>query len=134
MTQQQPRENIDIISAALHGDKQTVLRTELALVRDEIAQRQGINRQQQALLREELQSVRNRIVLLQPGEGELPRTPDVRKDLLSEQKAQAALSQELREEQKDCWNDIQHLREVERNLLTQLAFLDQRDRRLRDIL
>jgi hypothetical protein len=134
MTQHQPHQNIDIISAALHGDKQTVLRTELALVRDEIAQRQGINRQQQLLLQEELQSVRNRIVLLQPGDGELPRTPDVRKDLLAEQKAAAMLAQESREETKDCWNDIQHLRDVERSLLTQLAFLDQRDRRLREFL
>src|SRR5215216_2961133 len=113
----QPKENIDIISAALHGDKQTVLRTELALVRDEIAQRQGINRQQHQMLADELQSVRNRIAVLQPGEGELPLAPDSRKDLLAEQKAHAVLAQELREEQKDCWNDVQHLRDVERNLL-----------------
>ena len=125
---------IDIISAALHGDKQTVLSAELALVRDEIAQRQTITHHQQRVLREELQSVRNRIALLQPGEGELPRAPDVRKELLAEQKAEAMLNEECRAEIKDCWNDVQHLRDVERSLLTQLAFLDQRDRRLREFL
>jgi len=125
--------DIDIISAALHGDKQTVLRAELALVRDDLAQRLGINTKQHTLIEEELRAVRQRILDLSvPGEveGETRHT----REELEQEKEYAKLTTELRREEKDCWNDLQHLRDVERNLLVQLLFLDQRDRRLREFL
>jgi len=124
--------DIDIISAALHGDKKTVLRAELALVRDEIAQRLRINDDQRHALLEELHGVRNRILQLEP-DPNLTSQGDGMRNWLGQTKEQIELQKTLLQEQKDCWNDIQHLRDVERNLLVQLAFLDQRDERLRDL-
>ena len=120
------RNDLDIISAALHGDKKNVLRAEIILVRNDLAHRLRINTAQTQALRAELDTVRHRILNIAPPDG----TPT--RDVLAQEKEAAALTRELREEEKDCWNDTLHLREVERQLLVQLAFLDQRDRRLRE--
>lgn len=120
------RNDLDIISAALHGDKKNVLRAEIILVRNDLADRLRINTAQTGALRAELDAVRQRILALTPPDGTSTR------DVLAQEKEAAALTRELRQEDKDCWNDTQHLREVERQLLVQLAFLDQRDRRLRE--
>jgi hypothetical protein len=128
---EQPRKDIDIISAALHGDKQTVLRAELALVRDDFAQRLGINTKQRAVIEEELRAVRQRILDVSVHAQQGARHT---REELDQEKEYAKLTTELRQEDKDCWNDVQHLRDVERNLLVQLLFLDQRDQRLREFL
>lgn len=125
------RDDIDIISAAMHGDKQMVLRAELALVRDDLAQRLHINTEQKQMIEEELAGVRQRILDLSPAAEADGDTRHAREEL-EQEKAFAQLTTEEREEEKDCWNDIQHLRDVERNLLTQLMYLEQRDRRLRE--
>lgn len=127
------RDTIDIISAALHGDKQTVVRAELALVRDDLAQRLGINTEQKRLIDSELAGVRQRILDLMPLGLEHPTSAHTREEL-EQYRAEALLGVERRKEERDCWNDIQHLRDVERNLLTQLMYLNQREERLRDLL
>ncbi len=122
-------EDIDVITAALHGDKKAVLRAELVLVHNELGQRLRINTAQRDALNAELAAVRQRIIdLSPPGDSGTRHTHDE----LAQEKEFSRLTQEWRKEQKDCWSDMQHLREVERNLLVQLAFLDQRDRRLRE--
>jgi hypothetical protein len=109
------------------------LRAELALVRDDLAQRLGINTEQKRLIDAELAVVRQRIVDLMPIELEHPSNVHTREEL-EQYRAEAQLGVERRKEERDCWNDIQHLRDVERNLLTQLMYLNQREERLRDLL
>lgn len=122
-------EDIDLITAALHGDKKAVLRAELVLVHNELGQRLRINTAQRDALATELSAVRQRIIdLSPPGDAGTHHT----REELAEEKEYAKLAHEWRQEQKDCWNDLQQLRGVERNLLVQLAFLDQRDRQLRE--
>ena len=132
----QPKTSIDIISAALHGDKKSVLTAELEMVRDEIKQRLDISKKQHALLTEELVIVRQRIFALAPFDPEKPPTtlPTFAREELEQEREAAVLMKEEREEVKECWNDVQHLRDVERSLLSQLLFLDQRNARLQEFL
>ena len=125
--------DIDIIAAALHGDKRTVLTAELALVRDDAAQRLGINSQQKKMIEEELAVVRQRILDLEPP-GTLPGETRHTREALDQYKQEAKLQTELRHEQRSCWNDVQHLHDVERKLIAELMFLEQRDRRLREFM
>ena len=130
MTQHQ-QTNIDIISAALHGDKRTVLHAELDLVRGDLAERHRINEAQRTMIEEELAAVRQRILDLSP-EGTLPGEARHTRGELEQEKEYRMLTRELRAENRSCWNDVQHLRDVERNLVSQLLFLDQREQRLRE--
>lgn len=125
--------NIDIISAALHGDKQTVLHAELDLVRGDLEARHRINDAQRTMIEEELAAVRQHILDLSV-QGSLPGEARHTREELEQEKEYRVLTKELRAEDRSCWNDSQHLRDVERNLLSQLLFLDQRDRRLREFL
>jgi len=121
--------DIDLITAALHGDKKAVLRAELVLVHNDLGERLRINTAQRDALSQELAAVRQRIIdLSPPGDAGTHHTPEE----LAQEKEYAKLSREWRREQKDCWSDLQQLRTVERNLLVQLAFLDQRDKQLRE--
>lgn len=87
-------EDIDIIAAALHGDKQTVLRHQLAGISREILENIFLELAQRHALHDEIDDLRKQLLVLEPPETN-PDDPVKRKDRL---KLQDQLLQETKEE------------------------------------
>ncbi len=110
--------DIDIIAAALTGDRQAVLKDQLR----RIATRHAIH--------ELLAHVRADQLRIEPLHEGLPEDPLTLRERLGLQREFRMLVRELSEEQRSCWHDTQALKAEARLVEKDLLQLKQRDRRL----
>lgn len=124
-------DDIDIVAAALSGDKVAVLKDQLQRLEREILERIVIELLTRTTIEHEVADLRNEILNLQPGEGQAD-DPMARRDRLALKKECLELSGEIRSERRDAWKDVQHLKTEERIVEKELLTVQQRDKRLRD--
>lgn len=123
--------DIESISAALHGDKDTVLQHSLKNVRREVLENVLAELAIKHDLHEEITDLRNQMLQLSPAEMH-PDNPAERKDRLKIQDAYLADTRELRALQLKIIDMNASLNREERELLSQLLENEVRDRRLRE--
>jgi hypothetical protein len=123
--------DIESISAALHGDKNTVLQYSLKNVRREVLENVLAELAIKHDLHEEIQDLRNQMLPLTPGEMQ-PDNAAERKDRLKIQDAYLADTRELRALQLKIIDMNANLNREERELLSRLLENEVRDRRLRE--
>jgi hypothetical protein len=130
---EQPTTEIETISAALHGDKNTVLQYSLKNVRREILENVLAELAIKHDLHEEIQDLRKQMLQLTPDEMR-PDDPTQRKDRLKIQDAYLTDTRELRALQLKIIDLNANLNREERELLARLLENEVRDRRLRDFI
>lgn len=122
--------DIDVIRAGINGDAQAVITEQISSIRREIVQRLAINITTREAIHELLSGVRHATLDLEPAHEGLPDDPGNRHERLILGHEYRTLIVRLSEEQRSCWNDVQRLktelRQCERELLT----LQKRDKRL----
>ncbi len=128
------KDDIDIIHAAMSGDRQTVLKDQLERIDREITQRLAINITTRHAVHELIMELGNDIIALEPPHDGAPDDLGARHERLLLKRELRELTIRLVDEQRACWNDKQTLqteaRLVEKELLTQRL----RDKRLTDYL
>jgi hypothetical protein len=124
--------DIESISAALHGDKNTVLQYSLKNVRREVLENVLAELAIKHDLHEEIQDLRNQMLPLTPGEMQ-PDNAAERKDRLKIQDAYLADTRELRALQLKIIDMNASLNREERELLARLLENEVRDQRLREL-
>jgi|ERR1051326_8816354 hypothetical protein len=124
-------DEIDAVSAALHGDKRTVLQHQLREIAREILEYILLELAQRHEIHEEIRQLRDERLKLAPSDHE-PDDPTKRKDrlrieqeILGESREQRALQLKIRDTTKD-------LRREEREKQGELLHIDLREQRLRD--
>lgn len=122
---------IESISAALHGDKDTILQYSLKNVRREVLENVLAELAIKHDLHEEIKDLRNQMLQLTPGEMQ-PDNAAERKDRLKIQDAYLADTRELRALQLKIIDMNASLNREERELLARLLENEVRDRRLRE--
>ncbi|HEX6641371.1 MAG TPA: hypothetical protein VF215_09675, partial [Thermoanaerobaculia bacterium] len=127
----QTTENIESISAALHGDKNTVLQYSLKNVRREVLENVLAELAIKHDLHEEITDLRKQMLQLTPAELQ-PDNPADRKDRLKIQDAYLTDTRELRALQLKIIDMNASLNREERELLARLLENEVRDRRLRE--
>jgi hypothetical protein len=127
-------DDIDIITAALHGDKQAVLKDQLERIDREIIERLAINITTRTSLHELMREVREDVLLLEPPHLNAPDDPTKRHERLGLKREYRYLVKDLMAEQRSCWNDTQALKTEMRIVEKELLALKQRDRRLTEFL
>jgi hypothetical protein len=125
--------SMESISAALHGDKNTVLQYSLKNVRREVLENVLAELAIKHDLHAEISELRNQMLQLSPAEMQ-PDNPADRKDRLKIQEAYLADTRELRALQLKIIDMNASLNREERELLTRLLENEVRDRRLREFL
>lgn len=125
----------ELIKAALHGDKEEVLKEQHASLEHEIHKREAIDKANVKHVEEDIVQLHNEILGFKPLEGENVReSPDQRRDRLNLVKVELDLTKELRLENRDSWKDIQVLKQEERVVEKELTTLAQRKKRYDEIL
>lgn len=126
-----PKDDIDIISAALHGDKQTVLKHQLAQIDREILENIFLELAQRHSLHDEIDELRKQLLALEPADTQ-PDDPAKRKDrlklqdqVLSETKEERALELKTRDANAE-------LKREEREKEGELLGTHLKDKRLRE--
>ena len=125
--------DIESISAALHGDKNTVLQYSLKNVRREVLENVLAELAIKHDLHEEINDLRNQMLQLSPSEMH-PDNAAERKDRLKIQDAYLADTRELRALQLKIIDMNASLNREERELLSRLLENEVRDRRLREFI
>lgn len=133
MTHEQPTDDIESISAALHGDKNTVLQYSLKNVRREVLENVLAELAIKHDLHEEIRDLRNQMLPLTPAELQAD-DPAQRKDRLKIQDSYLADTRELRGLQLKIIDMNASLNREERELLAKLLENEVRDRRLREFI
>jgi hypothetical protein len=123
-------EDIDIIAAALTGDRQAVLKDQLRRIDLEIVTRMAINITTRHAIHELLANVRADQLRIGPLHDGVPDDPSTLRERLGLQREFRMLVRELSEEQRSCWHDTQALKAEARLVEKELLQLQQRDRRL----
>ena len=129
----EPTQEIESISAALHGDKDTVLQYSLKNVRREILENVLAELAIKHDLHDEIKELREQMLQLTPSEMH-PDDPAQRKDRLKIQEAYLADTRELRALQLKMIDMNASLNREERELLARLLENEVRDRRLREFI
>lgn len=129
----EPTDTIESISAALHGDKNTVLQYSLTNVRREVLENVLAELAIKHDLHEEIAELRNQMLQLTASEMQ-PDDPAQRKDRLKIQDAYLADTRELRGLQLKIIDMNASLNREERELLARLLENEVRDRRLREFI
>ena len=125
-------DDVDIINAALSGDKRAVLKDQLRRIDIEIIERLAVNITIREALHEQLTDLRRDIIALEPAHEGLPDDPVIRRDRFVLKREFRKLVGDLYAEQRDCWRDTQPLKTEARHVENDLLALHQRDRRLQD--
>jgi hypothetical protein len=123
-------DDIDIIAAALTGDRQAVLKDQLRRIDLELIGRLAVNLTTRHAIHELIAHVRaDQLRIEAPHEG-VADDPMTLRERMGLQREFRALVRELSEEQRSCWHDTQALKAEARLLEKELMQLHQRDRRL----
>lgn len=123
-------DDIDVITAALHGDKRSVLKDQRERIDREIIDRLAINITARTTIHELISEVRQDILSLEPPHAGVPDDPVARHERLHLKEEYRRLVLRLADEQRSCWTDTQALKGEARNIEKDLLGLEQRDRRL----
>ena len=133
MTAPQPSDDIDIINAALHGDKRTVLQHQLREIDREILEYIMLELAQRHGIHEEIGELRKQYLQLTCHEHE-PDDPVKRKDrlkvqdqILTDEREERALALKVKDTTKD-------LRREEREKQGELLRIDLREKRLKEFI
>lgn len=125
-------DDIDIVAAALSGDKKAVLKEQLTRIDREILERVMIELLTRASIEDDVRDLREQLLQLQPAHQGVPDDPVQRRDRLALKKEELDLTKELREERRECWNDVQALKREERDVQKELSTTERRDKRLHE--
>lgn len=125
-------DDIDIIAAALTGDRRAVLKDQLLRINTEIIERLAVNIVTREALHEQLTDLRRDIIATEPAHHGLPDDTIIRRDRFMLKRDYRQLIADLREEQRNCWRDTQVLKGEARQIEKELLALNQRDRRLQE--
>lgn len=122
--------DIDIITAAISGDRIAVLRDQLDRINTEIIQRLAINITTREAIHDLLHNMRQTILHLEPAHEGLADDPRTRTERLLLEREYRSLILRLADEQRSCWEDIQALKAEARIAEKELLTMQRRDRRL----
>ena len=120
------------VLGAIHTDKHIVLRDQLRAIAGEIRQRREVYQAVTRAIDSDLSLVGGQIQRFQPAnqwEADLNR-----KDWLFLEGHQLDLGRELRQEQRECWRDIQHLLTEQRQVQRELSESQKRHDRTEKLL
>jgi hypothetical protein len=127
-----PKDEIDIISAALHGDQQAVLKHQLASISREILENIFLELAQRHSLHEEIDELRKQLLALQPAEAQ-PDDPTTRKDRLKLQEQLLVETKEERALELKTRDANAELKREEREKEGALLETELKSKRLRDL-
>lgn len=127
-----PKDEIDIISAALHGDQQAVLKYQLASISREILENIFLELAQRHSLHGEIDELRKQLLALEPAEAQ-PDDPAKRKDRLKLQEQLLAGTKEERALELKTRDANAELKREEREKEGALLGTELKSKRLRDL-
>ena len=123
-------DDIDIIAAALSGDRQSVMKDQLRRIETELIGRLAVNITTRENIHNLLADIRADLLKLEPPHDGLGEDPSTLTDRIALKREWRALVRELSEEQRSCWNDTQALHAEARLVEKELLQSRQRDKRL----
>ena len=123
-------EDLAVLAAALHGDKETVLKAQVKDIHDEIGERRLIAVDTSLAIEGEVLEIDSERANLQPRN---PQEPDTQRQArMTIEKEKLDLTKELRTEQRESWKDVQNLKREERDATKELLTQEARRKRLDD--
>lgn len=125
----------DDLAAALddaHADKKRLLKGQLRNIEEEIVERRLISSDTALQVHDEVGELSNAIANLAPAHENAPDTQ--RRDRMILEREKMDLTKELREEQRESWNDVQALKREEREVEKELITEEQRHKRTKELL
>ena len=123
-----------MVMDAVHGDKEIILKGQQENIKKEIEERKKIDQKVKEVIEKEILEVDNKILETKPAGTFLNLSPDVLREVVTLDKEKLGLSKEERDEEKDCWKDVQHLKEEERTVEKELLSSEKKKERFMDIL
>ena len=115
----------EIILKAVHGDKEEVLQEQHASIEKEIADRKRIDSEVKERIDQDIVEVDTAVMQAQPGNSD---------EVITLSKERLDLSKEKREEERECWKDIQDLKEEQRGVEKDLLTTEKKKERFTQIL
>ena len=126
-----PNDDIDIISAALHGDKQAVLKHQLGQISRELLENIFLELAQRHTLHDEIETLRKQLLVLEPADMH-PDDPAKRKDRLKLQEQVLSETREERALELKTRDANAELKREEREKEGELLGTHLKDKRLRE--
>ncbi len=125
-------DDLDIALDESHADKKRLFKGQLRSIEEEIVERRLIASDTTLQVHDEVGELENAIANLRPAH---ENAPDIeRRDRLVLEREKIELNKELREEQRDSWKDVQHLKQEEREVEKELVGEEQRHKRTKELL
>lgn len=121
--------DIDVIAAALSGDRHAVLKDQLRRIEIEIVARLAINITTREAIHHRITDLRTDLLKLAPPHDGLGDDPTTLRDRLSLKREMRLLLRELSDEHRSCWSDTQALRTEARIVEKELLQHQYRDKR-----
>jgi hypothetical protein len=125
-------DDLDVALDAAHTDKKSLFKNQLRSIEEEIVERRLIASDTTLQVHDEVGELENVIANLRPMHESAPDTE--RRDRMVLEREKMELSKELREEQRDSWKDVQHLKQEEREVEMELVGENQRHKRTKELL
>lgn len=131
MTDNKPTE---AVIAAVHGEKEDLLKLQHRAIEGEITERQDIHTTSVTAIADEKKEVRDEMLKLEPESEMVGDGGDRRKDRITLERDKLMLSKEERDENRACWTDKQNLKREEREVEKELLRNDQRRKRIDELM
>ena len=123
--------DIEVALDDTHADKKRLLKGQLRSIEEEITERRLIATDTALQVHDEVGELDNTMANLRPAH---ENSPDAqRKDRMVLEREKLDLTKELREEQRESWNDVQALKREEREVEKELVGEDQRHKRTKEL-
>jgi len=122
------------VIAAVHGEKEELLKLQHHAIEGEITERREIDAQNLGAIDEEKKEVRAEMLKLEPENEMVGDGGDKRKDRITLERDKLMLSKEERDEKRSCWADQQNLKREEREVEKELLRNDQRRKRIDELM
>jgi len=122
-------DDIDIIAAALSGDRRAVYIDQLKRIETELIARLAVNITTRETIHNLLHEIRNDLLRLEAPHDGLGDDPSTLTDRIVLKREWRQLVRSLAEEQRSCWADTQALKSEARIVEKELLTLAHRDRR-----
>jgi hypothetical protein len=125
-------DDLDVALDGAHTDKKRLFKTQLRSIEEEIVERRLIASDTTLQVHDEVGELENAIANLRPAHESAADME--RKDRMVLEREKMELTRELREEQRDSWKDVQHLKAEEREVEKELIDESQRHKRTKELL
>jgi len=123
------------LMAAIQGDREEVLKEQVGSIEEEIGERKELEEKSEENIGEEVSEVKQEILKLKtPEDLPVPDPAEWRRDRIKLENQKLGLTHEMRQEKRDCWKDVQGLKEEEREAEKEISSLEKRKKRIGDIL